>query len=163
MTSVLTRRPRAGRAAVAGLAAAAFLGLMNAAAPAAIAAQSGTTAGSGTTAVVGKAKFGKWAKVGKLGNKCRVYVAVSAGATANGAANSECKKDIAQVVVVGVNINNGKIKYTKTTGTAKKLYTKAVKVKNPKGKQTICAFGYVNSTWDEANPVRSEAKVCVRA
>ncbi|MCT9079416.1 hypothetical protein [Streptomyces fulvoviolaceus] len=156
------RRTSVGRVAAAGLAAAASLALLGAADPAA-AAPSGTASDTGAKAVVGKAKYGKWTKVGKIGNKCRVYVVVSAGTTLNGVANSECKKGESQVVVVGISINNNKIKYTKATDTVKNLYTKVVKEKNPKGKQTLCAFGYVNSTWDDTNPVRSEAKVCVKA
>jgi hypothetical protein len=148
------------RATVAGLATVASLSLLGTAAPAATAAQSDTAA---TSVVVGKDKYGKWVATGRTGIKCRVYVAVSAGATANGAASSTCKKKVSQVVVVGISINNNKIKYTTARGTATKVYTKAVKQKNPKGKQTICAFGYVNSTWDDTNPKRSEAKVCVKS
>ncbi|MEU1475881.1 hypothetical protein ACFYZ8_00980 [Streptomyces sp. NPDC001668] len=163
MASTTSRRASVVRTAAAGLAAVASLTLLGAASPAATAAPSGTTAEAGAKAVVGKAGFGKWTKVGRTGNKCRVYVAVSAGTTLNGAANSQCKKKESQVVVVGISINNDKIKYTKATGTAKSVYTKAVKEKNPRGKQTLCAFGYVNSTWDDTNPQRSELKVCVKA
>jgi hypothetical protein len=163
MALTTTRRPGAGRTAVAGLAALATLGLLGAAAPAATAAHSGTAAQAGPTAVVGKDKFGPWVGTGPAGVDCRVYVAVSAGSTANASASGTCKVRMSQTVVVGININNGRIKYTTKRGTAKNVYTDAVKVDNPRGRQTICAFGYVNSPLDETNPERSEAKVCVKA
>jgi hypothetical protein len=163
MTSITTRRPRAGRAAIAGLAAAASLGLLGTAAPAATAAQSGGAAETGAKAIVGKDKYGKWVKTGPLKTKCRVYIAVSAGASANAAASSTCKKRMSQVVVAAITINNQKIKHTTKRGTAKSVYTDAVKLKNPKGKQTICGIGWINSPADETNPVRSEAKVCIKA
>ncbi|MGW1746702.1 hypothetical protein ACWCRD_13980 [Streptomyces sp. NPDC002092] len=163
MALTTPRRTSLGRVAAAGLAATASLALLGAASPAATAALRVGTAHSGASAVVGKDGYGKWVATGPARYKCRVYVAVSAGGTANGAASGECKVRMSQVVVVGISINNNQIKHTTARGTAKKVYTKALKETNPRGKQNICAFAYVNSPLDESNPVRSEAKVCVKA
>ncbi|MGW0733730.1 hypothetical protein [Streptomyces sp. NPDC002851] len=167
MTSTLThrpatRRPRAARAAAMGLAAAASISLMGAAAPAATATPS---VGADTVAadkVVGKHKYGKWVTAGKT--KCRFYIALGVSKkTANAAGSGHCKKKSAQVVVAAVSINNQKIKHTTQRGISKHVYTKAVKLKNPKGEQKICAFGWVNHPLVDSNPKRSEAKVCIKA
>ncbi|NUT29645.1 MAG: hypothetical protein HOV84_27700 [Streptomyces sp.] len=155
MASTLTRRPRAGRVAVAGLAAFASLGLLGTAAPA-------TAAPAAPKAVVGKDKYGKWTKTGPALVDCRVYVAVSAGRTVNATASGTCKFRMSQTVVAGITIN-GRVKYITARGTGKKVYTDVVKVNNPRGKQTICGWGYVNSPLDETNPRRSEARTCFKA
>ncbi|MFD8303143.1 hypothetical protein ACFV29_12445 [Streptomyces sp. NPDC059690] len=158
-----TRRTSVGRAAAAGLAATASLALLGAVAPAATAAQSGAGARGGATAVVGKDTYGKWVKTGPTKVKCRIYVAVSAGSSANAAASSTCKETINQTVVAALTINNQKIKHTSVIGKGKNLYTKALKAGNPRGRQTICAIGWVNSAVDPYNPERSEATVCIKA
>ncbi|WP_159393644.1 hypothetical protein [Streptomyces albus] len=112
--------------------------------------------------IVGKDKYGKWTSSGALRTKCRFYIALSVGKTAYAAGQGHCKSKQAQVVVAAISVNNKKVKHTVKRGWSKGVYTKAVKVKNPKGKQKICAFGWLNHPTDDTPVKRSEAKVCIK-
>ncbi|WP_326615658.1 hypothetical protein OG863_00245 [Streptomyces decoyicus] len=120
----------------------------------------------GAQKIVGKHKWGKWTKAGFGQVKCRFYIALSVSKkTASAAGRGHCKREQAQVVVAAITVNNQKIKHTVKRGGFwghKDVYTKAVKAKNRKGKQTFCAFGWVNHPMDELNVKRSSAKVCIK-